>query len=245
MKPAVKEKLLNLNRQFYQGFAGSFSQSRHQAQPGVRQIARQVGMHDAVLDLGCGNGTFASALVSEGFRGSYHGGDSSPALLADAESRLSSQDAAKMNFFELDLANPGWDSLLVAKQYDWLVCFAVLHHLPGEDLRQRTVNAFPALLKPGGCAAVSVWQWHNSPKLRERVLPWSEVAIDPDEIDPGDVLLDWRAEDVPGLRYIHTFDEPSLASLADRAGFHLNETFYSDGKSGDLALYQIWQLGSL
>jgi hypothetical protein len=74
------------------------------------------------------------------------------------------------------------------------------------------------------------------------VLPWSTVGLDADDLDKGDVLLDWRAGDAPGLRYVHTFDEASLTALAESAGFRIIQTFYSDGKSGDLALYQVWQL---
>jgi hypothetical protein len=60
-------------------------------------------------------------------------------------------------------------------------------------------------------------------------------------LDEGDVLLDWRAGEVIGLRYVHTFSEDGLTQLAESVGFEVLETFYSDGRTGDLALYQVWE----
>jgi len=126
--------------------------------------------------------------------------------------------------------------------YDWLVCFAVLHHLPGKGLREQIVNCFTRLITPESRVAVSVWQWHNSPRLRKRVHPWSEVGLKVESLDTRDVLMDWRAGETVGLRYVHTFDEDELATLAQAAGFQVQQTFYSDGKPGNLALYQVWRL---
>jgi len=33
-----------------------------------------------------------------------------------------------------------------------------------------------------------------------------------------------------------------LDELADASGFHVADTFYSDGEGGRLGLYQIWEL---
>jgi hypothetical protein len=93
-----------------------------------------------------------------------------------------------------------------------------------------------------GRVALSVWQWQNSPRLKKRVVPWSTVNIDPEDLDDGDVLLDWRAGKTIGYRYVHTFSEDSLSILAKKAGFKVIESFYSDGKEGNLALYQLWGL---
>jgi hypothetical protein len=97
-----------------------------------------------------------------------------------------------------------------------------------------------SLTAANGRAAVSVWQWQNSPRLRERVLPWSRVGLAGAELDPGDVLLDWRGGDRVGLRYVHTFDPAELAVLAESAGMRVVERFFSDGKPGNLAHYQVW-----
>jgi hypothetical protein len=59
-------------------------------------------------------------------------------------------------------------------------------------------------------------------------------------VDAGDYLLDWRSGG-EGLRYVHHFDEAELQGLAERSGFQIDETFYSDGETGNLGLYEIWK----
>lgn len=241
MKTKIQSKLLNLNQDFYERFSSSFSATRNQVQLGVRRVIQRIKLDAVILDVGCGNGTLARALATQGFSGRYLGVDMSRSLLTKATNLLDDPAEGSYKFQQVDLAAPNWQNSLQPGSYDWVVSFAVLHHLPGNDLRLQTASAFKALIVPGGHAAVSVWQWQNSPRLRKRVQPWSTVGINPEDLDNGDVLLDWRAGDIPGLRYVHTFNKDKLADLAEKAGFQVCENFYSDGKSGDLALYQIWR----
>ena len=241
MDHKVQEKLLHINRQFYDQFATGFSNTRDRIQPGTQKVSQRIAQNDSILDIGCGNGTLARALADQDFSGHYLGVDMSLNLLAEAKSLLGNPVNGDYAFQLVDLAAPNWLKDLPRGHYDWLVSFAVLHHIPGDDLRLGTALAFNQLIKPDGFVAVSVWQWHNSPRLRKRVQPWSTVGINLEALDEGDVLLDWRADKTVGLRYVHTFDEDSLANLAVKAGFMVSDSFYSDGKSGDLALYQIWQ----
>jgi len=242
MDNSARSKLVDINRQFYDTFAPSFSATRGRVQPGVRELIGRFKKDTTVLDVGCGNGTLARALASTGFEGSYLGVDLSAGLLSIAKALLGEPTAGDYDFQQIDLAEPGWEAPLSGAPYNWLVSFAVLHHLPGEEFRQRIVRAIAGLTRPESTVAVSVWQWQNSPRLRKRVVPWGTVGLDPAELDEGDVLLDWRAGDQVGLRYVHTFTETSLTGLANHAGFEVRESFYSDGKPGNLALYQLWRL---
>ena len=63
MDSLVIDKLNQLNRQFYQEFARHFSDTRGRLQPGVRTILDQLPGDINALDLGCGNGSLACALV--------------------------------------------------------------------------------------------------------------------------------------------------------------------------------------
>jgi tRNA (uracil-5-)-methyltransferase TRM9 len=63
-------------------------------------------------------------------------------------------------------------------------------------------------------------------------------------VDLGDYLLDWRADNMTtqtGLRYVHLFSEMELSNLAQEVGFCVISQFYSDGRNGNLALYQEWE----
>jgi len=235
-------KLLQINQDFYQRYAGSFSSTRTQAQPGVRKLIDSIPKDAAILDVGCGNGTLARALKTRSFQGSYYGVDMSAELLKNARESTQEADSNRFKFQQIDLADPDWVDHIPGNTYDWLVSFAVLHHLPGSEFRRRTIASFAKLISAKGSVAVSVWQWQNSPRLRSHVLPWKTVDLRPEDVDEGDVLLDWRASETPGVRYVHTFDESSLTTLGESAGFRVADSFLSDGKPGNLALYQIWKI---
>ncbi|MBG0770841.1 MAG: methyltransferase domain-containing protein [Anaerolineaceae bacterium] len=241
MDSQTQNHLIDLNRRFYDQFATSFSDTRNRAQPGVRQLVPDLLSAATILDVGCGNGTLACALKKAGYSGQYLGMDVSEGLLASARATMGQSKPGDFIFQQADLSDPDWPLHLPIERVDALVSFAVLHHLPGNDLRLRTAQAFHDLLAPHGWVAVSVWQWRNSPRLEKRVVPWSEAGLEPGDVDEGDVLLDWRASDQVGLRYVHTFTEDSLSQLAEEAGFRVTDSFLSDGKPGNLALYQTWK----
>lgn len=242
METQIQAKLFEINQIFYDRFASSFSATRGRVQPGVQQLSRQIDPDASVLDVGCGNGTLARALQANNFHGKYLGIDMSEGLLSAAEALMEKPSRGVYSYRQIDLAQIDWYQTIPKRPFDCLLSFAVLHHLPGNDFRQQTVQSFSKLVSPQSMVAVSVWQWQNSHRLRKRVLPWSMVDLNLNNLDEGDVLLDWRAGDTPGVRYVHTFDEASLSALAESAGFRVSQSFYSDGKSGDLALYQVWQL---
>ena len=241
MDSQTQKHLIDLNRQFYERFSTSFSDTRHRAQPGVRQLVPGLMSAVNILDVGCGNGTLACALVKSGYTGTYLGMDLSAGLLNSARGILGQPEQGNYTFQQMDLSDPEWPCQLPTERFNALVNFAVLHHLPGKDLQLRTARTFHKLIEPNGLVAVSVWQWQNSPRLAQRVVPWAAAGLEPGDVDQGDVLLDWRASDQVGLRYVHTFSEESLTQLAEQAGFRVSSSFYSDGKPGNLALYQTWQ----
>jgi hypothetical protein len=120
-----------------------------------------------------------------------------------------------------------------------ITAFAVLHHIPSRELRLDILDTVRQLLKPGGLFIHSNWQFLNSEKLKSRIQDWSKAGLSADEVDPNDYLLDWRSGG-RGLRYVHHFDEGELGGLAKAAGFQIKDAFYSDGETGNLALYQVW-----
>jgi len=240
MNAKTLQKLLEINNTFYDQFSESFSSTRHQAQSGTDRFVQEICSAESVLDIGCGNGTFARALIEEGFSGQYVGIDLSEGLLSHARALTDNPQQAQISFTFANLADPSWINEIPPQTFNWLVCFAVLHHIPGGDLRQQIVSRFKKLLFEGGKIAVSTWQWQNSARLFSHVLPWSTVGIDPQDVDEGDVLLDWRAGESPGIRYVHTFTAASLSFLAESCGFSIESSFFSDGKTGNLALYQVW-----
>jgi SAM-dependent methyltransferase len=246
-------QLVDLNKQFYQTFAGEFAATRRRLQPGVRRIldglpldAPPAAHLQRLLDLGCGSGELAGELARRGFCGFYTGLDFSPRLLAEARQNLDPANPAsgRIAFLTADLSRGDWPALLGDQRYHTILAFAVLHHLPGEALRRQVLSAIKNLFLPGargeGRFIFSVWQFMRSPRLAGRVVPWERAGLSPGQVDPGDYLLDWRAGGL-GLRYVHLFSEEELHALAAACGFQVTgQGFYSDGKEGNLSLYQVW-----
>jgi SAM-dependent methyltransferase len=139
-----------------------------------------------------------------------------------------------------DLSARDWEAALPGAPFDLVVAFAVLHHLPGDRLRQQILQAVRHVLKPDGRFIHSNWQFLNSPRLRARIQPWETIGLRAEDVDPGDYLVDWR-QGGSGLRYVHHFTAQELESLAHACGYRVMQTFLSDGEAGSLGLYQIWQ----
>ncbi|MFM8322387.1 MAG: class I SAM-dependent methyltransferase [Chloroflexota bacterium] len=239
MDLSTANQLVELNRQFYQTFARSFSATRQRLQPGVWRIVEELPAGAAVLDLGCGNGELGRVLLGRGHTAGYTGVDFAPALL-DARRESAGAPPGTLEFVEADLAAPGWQAALPGRRFAVITLFAVLHHLPGAAARQALLDGAGQLLLPGGRLELSCWQFLNSPRLRQRIQPWQAAGIDPATVDPGDYLLDWR-QDGAGLRYVHHFDDQELTGLAAAAGFQVSRRFHADGEGGQLSIYHTWQ----
>jgi tRNA (uracil-5-)-methyltransferase TRM9 len=235
VNPTTISLLLDLNRQFYQNFAIPFSATRHRLQPGVLSILDLISPTANLLDLGCGNGELAHELARCGHAGSYTGLDFSPSLLAEAKV----DQPADFHFHLADLSSADWNTPLMGQQFDFVLAFAVLHHLPGADLRLQILHKVRSLLPQGGRFVHSEWQFLNSPRLAARVQPWQIIGLTDNDVDPGDYLLDWR-QGGTGFRYVHHFSEPELEQLAAASGFTILESFLSDGENNRLGMYQLW-----
>jgi SAM-dependent methyltransferase len=200
---------------------------------------------DTWLDLGCGSGALAVEWLQAGRQSAYFGVDFSKSLLEEAELAVSSLPGhERVSFSQVDLASPDWTRRLPGG-FTGVLSFAVLHHLPSQEMRRRLVREVSNLLPPGGRFFLSVWQFQNSPKLLARRIAWEQAGLHFEDLEPGDTLLDWRAADTQkagniGLRYIHQFRQDELVELAQSAGFQVAETYDSDGQGGRLGLYQVW-----
>jgi SAM-dependent methyltransferase len=248
----TRDRLIQLNHQFYQTFAQHFAVTRQRLQPGVKRVIARLPPVARLLDLGCGNGELYRVLARLGFLGLYTGLDFSDELLRIAAERnlfsskqsdgkqVSSPDDSRQGIFlQADLSSADWDANLPVQVYDTVLAFAALHHLPSYALRLQTLRKVHRLLAQGGNFIHSEWQFLSSPRLRLRIQPWETIGLSEEEVEPGDYLLDWRSGGY-GLRYVHHFSQDELSLLAEQSGFQIVETFLSDGENSRLSLYQCW-----
>jgi SAM-dependent methyltransferase len=238
MDAAIAQRLVELNRQFYQTFGADFSATRRRLQPGVKKVLGTVSPDDPILDLGCGNGELARLLAGRGQRASYTGLDFSLPLLREAGGL-----PAHFVFIEADLTGD-WEVRFrdsANQRFNVITAFATLHHIPSETLRLQLLEKVHTVLEPKGRFIHSNWQFLNSEKLKARIQPWERVGLSAVDVDENDYLLDWRRGG-EGLRYVHHFDEAELNAMATASGFQVREMFRSDGENGQLGLYQIWEV---
>jgi hypothetical protein len=194
--------------------------------------------------------------VNKGHHGSYIGIDFSLPLLRTIDTSIhdiqiieqpvSSEHIeeavleSRACFFEADLVKNGWEKPLGKRNFELILAFASLHHIPGEMNRAGLVNSVYQRMPPDGLFFLSVWQFLDSPRLVKRLQSWETVGLNRDLVDPGDYLLDWKLGGY-GLRYVHHFTEEELTRLATTHGFQVKEAYYSDGEGGKLSLYHIWR----
>jgi len=255
MKPELIERLCQINREFYSTFAASFSETRESARE-LQVILPYIADGARVLDLGCGNGRVAKLVAHHRRDVAYVGVDSSAELVA----RCKMQDAKETEsaaFFAADITQPEWiDSLPLSgalcptgepsKEGRWLgmgvfdcvLLLAVLHHIPGSDVRARILRQARELLAPQGRIVVSTWRFMDNERMRKKIVPWSVVGIDERELESGDALLNWK-RDGEGLRYCRWIGEDEMCALAAQAGLSVVETFRAGGRERNLSLYAV------
>ena len=249
MQAQTIQQLLDINYQFYQTFGGAFATTRRRVQPGIRKVLEKIPVEGCWLDLGCGSGALAQLWIQQQRTGCYHGLDFSAVLLREAKELVGDENipaTLDINFMEVDLLSDSWSLNLPRKNYDGVVCFAAMHHIPGYQTRLRLVQMVRTLIPIGGLFIHSNWQFQHSPRLLARVQAWSQIRIDPQSLEEGDTLLDWRyalagQKEQVGYRYVHRFSQEEFERLAKESSFQIDEVFESDGEGGRLGHYQIWR----
>lgn len=235
MDDVSAERLLELNRRFYDQLADPFADSRQQPPPGFARLLEHLPDGcESVLDVGCGEGRFGRFLAGEGFEGIYRGIDFSEKLLASAAARLPADlDSA---FRVRNLAAEG--ALDGLGSFSLIACLAVLQHVPGRERRARLLREMGEHLQPGGRLFLSTWQFLDSPRQREKIVPWEAAGLDGGTLEADDYLLTWRSGGF-GLRYVVYIDAAETERLAAEAGLRVVDSFRDDGREGDLNLYTV------
>jgi len=238
MDAETSRKLLALNREFYASFARPFASSRPVSDPALVSILPYIPQRARVLDVGCGNGRLAVLLDRERPGAAYLGVDAAPELIELARHQVARLTAISAQFRVADITRPGWCDGFPGTPFECVVCLAVLHHIPGFDLRVRVLHEIAGLLEPGGCLILSTWQFLDSARMRRKIVDWSEASIAEKSLEPGDYLLDWKREG-RGLRYCHLVDEVEMERLAAESGFYVRETFRAGGRERNLSLFAV------
>jgi len=241
MNDDMTDRLLALNRDFYATFAEHFAASRSVSDPALTSILPYLPSRARILDVGCGNGRLALLLDRERPGCRYVGVDGVAELIDEGRDQARELSHTEAVFRVLDIAESGWTGQLPGVEgadFDCVVALAVLHHIPGFDLRARILRDMAGVLSPEGYVVLSTWRFLAHERMRRKIVDWGEVGIDGSDLDPGDYLLDWKRGG-RGVRYCHMIDEAEVEELAAAAGLVVRETFRAGGREGDLSLFAV------
>lgn len=232
MNDDIRQKLINLNLDFYNDFASSFARSRAMSESGLQKVIQHINPADRVLDLGCGHGRIAHLLPEDTL---YAGMDYSSEMLNEARKSTAVQNRSA-TFVLGGLTDDDWPTQITNVAYHWIFLRAVLHHIPVYENRITIVRKAANLLADDGSLIIANWQFLNVERLRKRILPWSRLELEPDQVETGDYLLDWQ-RDGYGIRYVHLVDEVETRKIALDTGLHVEDIYFADGHTNDLTLY--------
>lgn len=231
-----------LNRAFYSSTAAGFSATRRRAWRGFERAAGRIAAalpSDALpqlLDVGCGNGRFAEALLDRLERPfAYLGIDASEALLAEARARHVGRSGFRFGVHDF-VVDP-LAQVIGSQRFHTILLLGVLHHVPGSATRERLLAECAQHLAPGGVMVLTLWRFERLERLRRRSVPWAEAHLpQPLELEPGDHLLAF-GPGAEALRYCHAFGDDESAALLEPLrleGLERIDTWLADGETDDL-----------
>ncbi len=228
MDNATIHRLNEINRTFYAATADRFEALRHNAWPGWKPLIPYLHASMSLLDVGCGNGRFGKFVSRHAGKAiHYHGIDSNGRLLEYAHELLADIDP---RLEQRDIVETPPD----AGQYDLVVAFGLLHHIPGDAQRKVFIRDLANRVSPAGLLAFACWRFYEYERFRQRIVPWP-ADID---VEPNDYLMDWRQGE-SALRYVHYVDDAEHAALIAATGFTEISGYRADGESGDANRYSL------
>ncbi|RJR31404.1 class I SAM-dependent methyltransferase [Candidatus Parcubacteria bacterium] len=164
--------------------------------PEEKSLLKKIKNEDSVLDLGCGEGRILPLLKNMKIR--YLGIDNCSVLIRKAQGRFPA-----VNFKAADIT-----SFKLNEKFDVILSFAVLHHIPSEDLRLKVLENVKNHLKPGGIVLMTNWRLENF-----------KNKIQAKDLGKDDFYVAWRNKNEAVYRYYHNFNLKELDFILRKAGF--------------------------
>jgi 2-polyprenyl-3-methyl-5-hydroxy-6-metoxy-1,4-benzoquinol methylase len=235
MNQQTIEYLNALNRRFYETTASDFDQTRGRAWAGWLKLVKYLKAPLSVLDVGCGNGRFG-LFLAESLEGQidYHGIDNNAQLLNYAKNTLEPLNNINTTLREQDIISEA----IQAEQYDLVVLFAVIHHVPSTENRKVFMKNLVAHVKAGGILCFAAWRFYEYERFRERLLDWDDDIV----VEKHDYLLDWRRGE-HALRYCHYVDDGEHQELIAATGLSEIATYRADGSDDAMNCYSVLRKG--
>ena len=233
MKDSTARELLEKVKDDYDNIANEFDQTRQHDWKEFNLFLKYINDDDKIADLGCGNGRFYEFLrknrkIREPLKNTgsqqnsqkllrYTGIDNNKKLLNMAKSKLKSDKNAK--FLEGDLLKTG----LEKSSIDMVAAIASFHHLPGKEIRKKSLLEINRILKNKGKLIISVW---NLFQTKYKKFIWKariRRILSLGKYDWRDTFIPWGKSGTK--RYYYAFKANELEKLLKENGFKIIEKF--------------------
>jgi len=218
MDRETQNELSKIVRRNYREIAEDFSQTRRKyLWPEIVKLAEVIKDNDRALDVGCGNGRLLEALKDKKI--DYLGVDASRELLGIAEMHYPGYKFIAGDILRL--------SEIPEAGFDYVFCLAVLHHLPGRELRVVALKQLKEKVKKDGKIIITVWNLWSRKKYRRLVWKFAFLKLaGKNRMNFGDIVFDWKNE-AGKTRYYHAFRIGELRRIIGQAGLKI-EKLYKD-----------------
>lgn len=218
MDKKTEKELLEVIKKNYEEIGEEFDKTRQKHPwPELFNLFKGIKDGDRVLDVGCGNGRLLKIFKKKKIE--YLGVDQNSGLIKRACQRYPDH-----RFVQGDILDLG---KLAEHNFDYVVCLAVLHHLPGKSLRIKALGQLKNKVSPGGKIILSVWNLWSQKKFKKLIFIFFALKlIKKHRMDFGDILFDWKRGQ-RSKRYYHAFTKHELESIIKKADLKL-EKLYKD-----------------
>ncbi len=219
MDNETEQSLLDLVKQNYDEIAEDFNQTRQKViWPELVRLAEMVQRGDSVLDAGCGNGRLLQVFRLKPVR--YVGVDNNYKFIEFARSSWAVPNGRFVYGDILDLdGNPA-----ITEKFDYIFCVAVIHNLPGMNIRIKAIRQMVKKLKPGGKIILTAWQFWNKPEHLLQLAKYTCLKMaGKHRMDWGDFMFEWAKSG--SKRYYHAFTLGELIECAVRAGIEIEKAY--------------------
>ena len=204
------QNIIEKTRDDYDLIAKEWDLSRNRASKLKTDLISDIKSQNKVLDIGCGNALMLPFILEKG--AFYSGLDISEKLIEIARKKYSKeveQEKAELvvgSAIELPFQD---------EKFDFVISFAVLHHIPSKELQEKFFKEIKRVSKPNAKVKIIVWNllsdWANKRFNVESQLKGEKS---------GDVTVPWKATHGKIIsRFVHQFSKEELLSFAEDAGF--------------------------
>lgn len=211
MDSKTTKNLLQKVRQDYQTTAQEFSDTRFRIWRELKNFQKYLKPNDKILDLGCGNGRLYELFKNQSM--DYTGADNCQALIDLAKKKYHSA-----KFIFADALNLPFEN----NEFDAVFSVAMLHQIPSQELRIKTLSEIKRVLKNNGILILTCWNLRQL-KLILKYKLWNLIiGFKKKNLDIGDVFIPWKSRNGKVIqRYYHAFTLKELNRIVKKSNFKI------------------------